>query len=113
MNITTSNIKTNYAIDDPKKISRNRLIKSSSTTSNNYSVYEKYINKISLYKKKSRNTENNIKKSNSSLSKFQSKLGNSQNSFNLSNLEGEKRIIISLLLVKLWNITFNKKKKKC
>ena len=111
MNITTSNIKTNFVIDDPKKISRNRLIKSSSTTSNNYSVYEKYINKISFYKKKSRNTENNIKKSNSSLSKFQSKLGNSQNSFNLSNFEGEKNNNFSAFS-KIMEHYFQQKKKE-
>jgi hypothetical protein len=92
MNITSSNIKSNYIIDEPKHRSKNRLTKSSSTTSNNYSLYEKYIHKISLYKTKSRNTENNLRKNNSSSSKFLSKLGNNQSSFNLSNFEGESKL---------------------
>ena len=92
MNITSSYIKSNYIIDEPKHRSRNRLTKSSSTTSNNYSLYEKYIHKISLYKTKSRNTDNNLRKNNSSSSKFLSKLRNYQSSFNLSNFEGESKL---------------------
>ena len=83
MNKTTSNINSNYLNEESKQKSRNRLVKSSSTTTNNYPVYDKYYSKISLYKNKSRNPEKNFKKSNSSTSKFNSKLVKSQNSFNI------------------------------
>jgi hypothetical protein len=89
MNKTTSNINSNYLNEVSKQKSRNRLVKSSSTTTNNYIVYDKYYSKISLYKNKSRNPENNFKKSNSSTSKFNSKLIKSQNSF---NIEGENKL---------------------
>ncbi len=92
MNFTSSNIKQNNVIDEPKHRSRNRLIKSSSTTSNNYSIYDKYMNKMSLYKSKSRNIENKLRKNNSLTSKYQSKLGNSQTSFNLSNFESDNKL---------------------
>ena len=89
MNKTTSNINSNYLNEVSKQKSRNRLVKSSSTTTNNYIVYDKYYSKISLYKNKSRNPENNFKKSNSSTSKFNSRLVKSQNSF---NIEGENKL---------------------
>jgi len=89
MNKTTSNINSNYLNEESKQKSRNRLVKSSSTTTNNYIVYDKYYSKISLYKNKSRNPENNFKKSNSSTSKFNSRLVKSQNSF---NIEGENKL---------------------
>ena len=92
MNFTSSNIKQNNVIDEPKHRSRNRLIKSSSTSSNNYSIYDKYMNKLSLYKSKSRNIENKLRKNNSLTSKYQSKLGNSQTSFNLSNFESDNKL---------------------
>ena len=65
-----------------------------------------------IFIKKTRNTENNIKKSNSSLSKFQSKLGNSQNSFNLSNLEGEKNNNNFSAFSKIMEHYFQQKKKE-
>ena len=44
---------------------KNKLIKSSSTTVNNYSIYEKYISKVSLNQNcKNKNKENNIQKNN-------------------------------------------------
>ena len=92
MNFTSSNIKQNNVIDEPKHRSRNRLIKSPSTSSNNYSIYDKYMNKLSLYKSKSRNIENKLRKNNSLTSKYQSKLGNSQTSFNLSNFESDNKL---------------------
>lgn len=64
-----------------------------------------------IFIKKTRNTENNIKKSNSSLSKFQSKLGNSQNSFNLSNFEGDKNNNFSAFS-KIMEHYFQQKKKE-
>ena len=94
MSLISSNKKEND-LEESNTKSRNKLVKSSSTTVNNYSLYEKYIGKTNTSKNNiSKQKESNTKKNNSSSSKFNnSKRVNSHNSFYLSNYEGESKVI--------------------
>ncbi len=95
MSLISSNRNSDFnPISDTRN--RNKLVKSSSTTVNNYSIYDKYICKVSLNKNcKNKNKKNNIKNnnlSNNNKLKNMRRL-NSPNSINLSNYEGNSKIV--------------------
>lgn len=92
MNINSSNFKSSFMLEEHKPKPKYNLTKSSSMITNNYSIYEKYIGKNSLYKSKSRNKDNSLRKSNSLTFKHPGQNLKSQSSFNLSNIESDSRI---------------------
>ena len=92
MNINSSNFKSSFILEEHKPKPKYNHTKSSSMITNNYSIYEKYIGKNSLYKSKSRNKDNSLRKSNSLTFKHPGKNLKSQSSFNLSNIESDSKI---------------------
>ena len=85
---TSSNLNSSLNYEDIKYKIKHHLKKSISMISNSNLIYEKYIRKP--IKKKSRNDNNSIVKSNS-LPKYKNKIN--QNSFCLSNKDNDDRIV--------------------